>query len=442
MNFARACLLSCLLASIGTVQGQDACGELTLQDLIKSEQCIARYPTHRDCDSLRNALQVRMLAMRQIKPEGWATMDPWAGVKAADCLDRSGQAEWWFALGVFYMEQLDFTSAMGAFEEVMALSDWEEHVGKAQIMKAICESELGQHDAALASCASAIARWGEGEIPPLYGLNLAHVLQAAGWHHTALNWLNHSMDRALHGPTDEVPGLQNALAEAILESAFHAGRCDVAERAIGSLELPMANWERLEQSGILQWLALDCQLAFQQPAGKKTPAFEGNGPRREAVHDVSVAIQGPVSVPFFAKPPSGLLFVPVLVFVAWIVVRTVRRSGEAVTLEACFRRMPSLILEGQTSMELSETWSQIERRLPAALLSELNEDPVLERLTERELEVLQLAMVGMMPKQIAVELELSPKYIYNIFSELRQKLDLDRDQSLQAWREQEAEGKS
>lgn len=438
MNFARACVLSCLLASFGTVQGQDACGELTLQDLIKSEQCIARYPTHRDCDSLRNALQVRMLALRQLKPEGWAKLDPWAGVKAPDCLDRSGRAEWWFALGLFYMEQPDFASAMGAFEEVMALSDWEEHVGKAQIMKAICESELGHHDAALASCASAIARWGEGEIPPLYGLNLAHVLQAAGWHHTALNWLIHS----LQGPTDEVPGLQNALAEAILESAFHAGRCDVAERAIGSLELPMANWERLEKSGILQWLALDCQMAFPQPPGKKAPAFERSSLKREAVHDVSVAIQRPASVPFFAKPPSGLLFVPVLLSVAWIAVRTARRSGEAVTLEACFQRMPSLILEGQTSMELSEAWSQIEQRLPAALLSELNDDPVLEQLTERELEVLQLAMAGMMPKQIAVELSLSPKYIYNIFSELRQKLDLDRDQSLQDWREQEAEGKS
>lgn len=395
-----------------------------------AEACIQRFPSHKDCDSLLTALQIRMLAMRQFKPENLETMNPWAGVEDEDCLNETAQVDWWFALGLFYMEQADFESSAAAFDEAIGLAKWGQHVGKAQIMKAICLSELGHHEAAVELCRSANSHWDDGAIPTLYGLNMAHVLQAAGWHHTALNWLIHSLRRERKAPTLEVPGLKSALAEATLLGAFHSNRCDVAIWASDALDLDDIHWKRFEKNGVKHWMFKDCRMAFPGLAGGMPEAELGRPGKRNFVKDSSVAVLGHVASPFYSSPVPGLLLLPICLILAGAFIRWTRRGEKEVTLNSLFHQMQTLLAEGQNRDELLSCLSQIERKLPKVSLDKLGDESSLEELTEREVEVLELAMSGMLPKEIASELGLSPKYIYNIFSELRKKLSLNQDQSL------------
>lgn len=63
----------------------------------------------------------------------------------------------------------------------------------------------------------------------------------------------------------------------------------------------------------------------------------------------------------------------------------------------------------------------------ALAAASLDGNPLLNRLTPREFEVLRMAATGEATQQIAVQMHLSPKTVLNHMSMVRQKLDADSD---------------
>lgn len=426
--------------------GQGACCALTLEDLNAAEEAIAAFPEHRDCERLRDALQVRMLAVRQLDlVDRGADFDPLSGIDLAACPEVEHTADWWFSRGGFHLSREEHLAALGAFALCYEAAGDPMNRAKACTMMGICHIALGDTLRAVAECRDAAMLFGEA-MPAVYALNLAHVLQSAGMHHTAMNWLVFSKMNAGGDPT---PNLDHVIALSMWTSALEAGLCDRAAEAIPGLELGKLDWGS-ELVG--RNLALTRELCSGQFDGLLVlapPEMEGGlggiGVARGTrdAHVPILPLEPPAKQPWSEPLPVAVLVLLgcwLAASVGGVIWHWQRRIRDA-RFDAVFNRIEEAVRNPELLASRNVTVVDLESELVRATKVRFSAHANQFGLTMREQEVLMHAVSGMSAKQIAADLHLSPKYIYNIFSVLRLKLQFDRDQRFEDWyKEHQANG--